>query len=423
MLYLLASGIFLFVSLFRFDYLLDEPIIMGTLTVFISSSLAMFSVFVYYKAIIGSNVPIRFFMPSFSLGACVTALVIITLFLSIGVANVYEFRHVLKITMRDEIVESENIDATTFGDQVAIGGLYALGGPQNAGPLMALCASCIIIYCLLNRKNKSVIILFSGFMTLGAAILTASRSSLLSIIIACMFVLFYEVFTLRKKKRHMRSGSLPKYGLKAITLLVVAASFILLLAYGGFLSVLNSAFSRFSPNILAEDERLTLWISTLILVAHNPFGYGYEYVNLIQKLSNGIFPQGVFFNHNHVHNYYLTNLIENGFIGFLIWIYLYISIIITAFKNMRHFANTRYYALSAGLFAGLISSSVHFLFGSGMMRGELTYAATFWMFVSMILVISYHRRRDTVFHGMNDVQKNAEKGSVKPSTCVGVISA
>ncbi|MDV7785565.1 O-antigen ligase family protein [Enterococcus gallinarum] len=163
---------------------------------------------------------------------------------------------------------------------------------------------CILTtYFLFNlRKNKGKAFFQSLFILLGFICLltTGKRGHLLSIVLAFLVVLFLFF----KKQKQYR-----KYFIVIVTLLLMGVIVLLNTSY--FQIILLKFYSLLDSGDLTNG-RLALWNYTIQLFENNPLiGTGFGSIREIFNME--------------AHNIYLQILAETGVIGFIIYIFLFIS--------------------------------------------------------------------------------------------------
>lgn len=390
--YIGIQAFFVFVSYFLYGFDNYDFFNENVLKPFITSLVAISAVWFVYKGVILNNLSLQYSMFLLSLGVLATACTMLGYAYMFSVSNVYVFRNDLYHAIYDARLVFTDIDISMLSlrDKLFYGSFVTLGGTAIIGPLLSVCGATFMSFALFLGKGKTQgYYLLVGLIASAAIFTTGSRSAILSMLAFLIVIPLVIVFAIGKINPFIDYRTVKKiYGLILLAILVM-------LAFRDVASsVIVSSFSRMSIEEMANTARLSLWAGALKLAIQNPLGYGYEYVRLIQALGSGLFPGGVRLTHNHLHNTYLTNLNEFGIIGFVVFLTLLKSIVGAGIKNIRFYYGTDDFALAVALLTGMICSMINMMFGSMFLGAEVVYGGTFWIIVTMILIMA-HRRRST----------------------------
>ena len=128
-------------------------------------------------------------------------------------------------------------------------------------------------------------------------------------------------------------------------------------------------------------------VGSLKLSIINPFGYGLEYVRLVNSsyLSP---PLDVTFKHDHLHSFYIANLLEMGILGFLIFLKLFLFILKKARTNIKNSINREEFAMNSSIYVGICTCGFHLVFANNILRSEAVYMSVFLLLVALIFHIN-----------------------------------
>ena len=147
-----------------------------------------------------------------------------------------------------------------------------------------------------------IFILLFGIVIIFSCLTTASRAAFLSVVVMPFYCSFRIALISNKLKIFLK-------------LMLIFLAFIFCTIFLSFMTSGNgismkflSIFDRLSLEEITQPKgRLLLWWAALKLSIINPFGYGLEYVRLVNSsyLSP---PLDVTFKHDHLHSFYIANL-------------------------------------------------------------------------------------------------------------------
>lgn len=364
-------------------------IIVKPLATFIVAASALW---VVYKGILKSGISIDACIVSLALGITLAATHQIFIFSTMPSLNVYEYRNALydySYEVRAEFTGT-NIRDLPFPGKASYGVFTTYGGTTVIGPLFSMCAAFfLVLYFYSVRNKKKLLYLIAGSASLVVVFFSASRSSLLGLIVSLAVVPL--IVAIARRKILISRSTLFTVLITLFFLLIV-----FLIYWDPILAIVSSAFTFVNIEAMSGNSRIDLFSNALVFFANYPFGAGYEYVRIANLSTNISLSGSVQFQHNHLHNFYLTNLIEFGIVGFVSWMILLLSVFKHAFLNIRHFKSSRRGALSIALMAALAAACWHMLFATMLMRSDLIYASTFFLFVTLVLVDSANRRKGSV---------------------------
>lgn len=385
LLFILLNIFYYLVTLIRYQRPVFAPEIISVTLTMATSVMAMVSVYIYYKVIILRRIDLNKFMLLFSIGVLISTTMAFSMYYEVvgtgDISNIYEYRVQLYKYMGNVKYEDQFHDLP-FLTKTAAGYFKIMGGTASIGPFLSFCASILFLYYLASKdKMRNIFYLIVSLAAFGASMQMASRSAIITPLLG-LSLTFYILTSLNNKK-------IPKHYMMVCFVIIGAIAIAIMSLLVNDSLVLNNM----RLEVIKEEGRLTIWISSLILSLINPLGYGYDFIRLNNELNWGLFPHSVAFRHNHAHSVYISTLLEFGLFGFGVLIYLFYSILKEAYHNICYYSQTVYNPLSVSLFGGLIVSLMQFLFATLFLKYEAIYGSTFWLIVTMILVLSYYRKR------------------------------
>jgi O-antigen ligase len=228
------------------------------------------------------------------------------------------------------------------------------------GPFLGFLGVFFLGLSVYSKKKFNLYWLILSMFSFCGAFLTGSRSALVSISLSIFTIFFFYNFIvcLRKKDFILRIGLLVIFITTGFAILIFTTDYA----------------QRFSFGILQEQPRLLLWINSILLIGHNPLGYGQGYIFFQKTTGNSGFPFGLQFSHNHSHSAFIQSGIEMGLLGAIVVTGILLVGIYYAFQNVKI---SRYFhykypqknlyqliALNLGIVGALTSAIISMLFES-----------------------------------------------------------
>jgi len=225
--------------------------------------------------------------------------------------------------------------------------------PNNAANLY-LIALPFTINGFLKRdetRYKIIMLLLTALLTC-ALILMQSRSAILGLIIAQLFITLTG-----DKKRVMIFVS---YFVLVVVFYYLASSL--------FEYLIPDRFSLEEFSSESNQRRLTQYWATLKLLLEHPFGVGLEYFRLIGKYGGFNFT---------AHNLFLESFVNTGFIGFIGYVSIILIPIVGLWKTRLPGNDSKLSYLRSSLLAGLLAYVIHNMFHYSLWEYPL------WMFIGV----------------------------------------
>lgn len=230
---------------------------------------------------------------------------------------------------------------------------------------------------LSNLKSNSLtnLSIFTAIITIIAITLSYTRAAWLSclFIISCFFIL--------------RAGSLIKnkyfwvfIGLIFVSVIALGSSILVNLQENA-LTIVD--VQRNVSNL----ERINRWVAAFNMFLAKPvFGFGVgTYPIHFYEYQNPLFSTIISDMYAGAHNDYLQYLSEAGLIGLLSWLFLMISVLITAYQTIKLTDNDLYSTLTLGATLGITSYLFHALFNGYLEFDKV--AVPFWLTIGIIMCI------------------------------------
>ena len=369
-LYILVNIIAFFISAVKFDMNLN------ILKMLISVIILFWSPFVLQRAFSNSNYTLSDALIPLSVSCIGFAMLVLIMIGGIYVTAGSLDPYVLRAELYKTLAES-GLDSASSSTGIFYNIFYLYGGTASIGPLASVTSIFFFFLMLFEKKLAHKFIYSTAFiLSFGVMLLCVSRASILSFIVV---ITFYFIIS---RNRSNYGNFFIKICITCfITIIAVLNIDVVLYAlekmlvyvfYGGFL----------------HEPRIDLWWNATVHFVYNPFGYGFEYVRLLNAdLSRQSYELD--FHHSHLHNFYITNLIEFGIIGAV----LYAVIVLQCIRYCKsllcsNVSDTEKKIISACL-AALIGSVLHLLFATQILRLDLIYGSFVMLIKSMILYIYY----------------------------------
>ena len=383
LMFILINIIYYFISILHYGVWPIHKDMFDTTIVLITSLITMFTVFVYYAVIIKSKANLLLFPWLFGAGIFVNAIFAILMYNVVSkvfdISSTYEFRDIFYKLETDPKLD-ETMNTLPSIAQWVFKYYDIMGGTASIGPFLSFAATYLLIYFIFSsNKSKSIFLLFISFMAYYGAYLMASRSSLLTPVVG--IITLFLILSYQQYKKYF-----------IISLFVMIGLFFSIIWLIYFYSDSIPILKRLTLEVMLENQRIKLWSVALLLSLFNPFGYGYNYIWLNYAFLDGNFPFEMVFEFHHVHSVYFMTLLEFGFIGLSILLILFYALFRGGYDNIQYFKNTPYYPIAVSTMGAFIVSIFQFIFGALFVRSEAIYGGSFWLIVSMILVLSYYRR-------------------------------
>lgn len=175
------------------------------------------------------------------------------------------------------------------------------------------------LYSIIKHKKLNNIFYISAFISLFSIIKTWSVGAMLGMI---LLILFLIIFIAKDKKSIIRNLDFKYYFLVIVFLNISIVLF-----------HIQDLFASFIVKYLHKDITLTartlVWPVAIKLIQKNfAFGIGIQYSNYLKNNLLGV---------QHPHNLFLSILLTSGFVGFIV----YIMIFLTIDKNTKNLHNKR----------------------------------------------------------------------------------
>ena len=239
-------------------------------------------------------------------------------------------------------------------------------GAMEPNVTARIMAQSIPILIFISLENRGLLLrafnIFIVLLLLAVIILTASRSGFLILIIGLLsFIIFYYKYTQR-------------YNLFNIMLYMLCFSFLLLFTYSSFPEFFENSIQRYSTifdatKSASSQERLLVLNKSLELINNDPhIGYG---------LSNSQNITGI-----AVHNSIVISWLENGILGFLGYLFLYLVILYYVFIGYCN----NFYKNGTLMVLGVIA----IMMISGDMFMANSYKRSLWVPAILFVVYSKH---------------------------------
>lgn len=210
-------------------------------------------------------------------------------------------------------------------------------------------------------------------------LLTQSRGGLLALVVEVLVLI--SVVPTRRRGQLLFGRRSAAFAARALVLVILSTLTWQTLPQTtrSRLATITSLSSDYNTN-LRGDGRFAIWMQTLPLSLHRPWGYGAGTFDT----ANGLFAGG---RYRAPHNMFLQALIELGFPGLLLLIATIVSsvrYVARAFGNRAELSDHE--AVERRAFAGGILASLLGLCVSGFFLSEL-YSEAFWALIALTCVV------------------------------------
>lgn len=236
--------------------------------------------------------------------------------------------------------------------------IYFLGNDNTSTINLVLGALLMIFGDYYKEKKMSVITIFDIVMVTASYLITWSATGIVAVVIMVAFIIF-----LYKKNKFYKIFNSKTYLAISIILFII----IVILR-------LQNCFEYIIVDILKKDltfsQRVYIWDNCLNRIVGAPvLGLG------VQEFSSRLHQIGIY----HAHSTFLNVLLEGGFVGFA----LYLNIFIQTIMNLDEHKDTEYgNILAIGLFIYLICGVVEVFQDSQMLYVYIVLAYYIDKFVS-----------------------------------------
>lgn len=209
--------------------------------------------------------------------------------------------------------------------------------------------------------KKRIFYFISLFIILFAIFLTQTRGIWLAIIFALVVYLFNK----------------PKL------IIPLSILFVVLLFFFADIILTRVMTIRYFSSDLSSLGRLQAWIATLVLLKNNFLtGYGFNSFMYLRDYAYAFYLVPVI----HSHNTYLTNLLEIGLIGTVLYYYFFIKSIFMTSPFFKKDKINEYRVFTEGIFLSLVGFLVAFLFEPYFRIFSST--AAIWLLISVSFKIN-----------------------------------
>ena len=255
---------------------------------------------------------------------------------------------------------------------------------------------------------------------------------LLKLIIAALFISFIPIIVLTLSRAAWVDLAVVVFGVTLLTytnqyarlhytVLRTAILIGIVIIGVAFSGKIITRLTQSAPG--AVDTRWDLIDTARKMIAVRPwFGFGLNTITFYQPpytKQGGVTKMTILYgkpgNWPVVHNSYLLVLVEQGIVGFAIWMLLHVVIIVTGFRNLR-LRDPTLHALNVGLLAGycaiMIDSLVSFF-------DRLQQGVLIWTFAALIFAIRYWRRENELNAGILNVNSVIDQQHISSSIDVG----
>jgi len=245
--------------------------------------------------------------------------------------------------------------------------LNAFGTPgEEAHYSIILSIAFIILVVLLKEKNKLILKIFLLTNLILGIILSQTRSSWLAV----TFIIILDILLFNKSKNRF-------IFIIMIALVIFALDNFIISNYNfKIVELINKR--TFDALETGGAGRVEIWDTALPLIKEKPiFGFGFDtfsYVYNYQYIKDVVLPRG---EHRAAHNIYLAIIIENGIMGFII----FLSGILILLKNnlkIKNAKNSQYFQIA--LYTLLAVLIIGFFI-------DILYRKYFWFVISLSLSI------------------------------------
>lgn len=380
---LIVLKITAFLYVVYFYYGIDGDFLKVQRNMMVSIVLIYFSYFILFRFINLQEKNIEKIVMSFSLGSITSMVGVFVLayffWPSGGVAGLAELKRniYLGATALQQNLSIEGPAAS----RMAFNWMSSVELTVGLGPLLAMLTVFFLSYSTFSKYN--VIYKFLSFFLLISTVLTVSRSAVLGVFVGLWAVFFGYYYFVNRNLSDFFYKNLFFF----ISLLIVVFAYFLVTGIG---------------EDIQNENRTSLWINSMLLIIHNPFGYGQDYINLVSEYNVDRLPAGITFSHDHAHNAFLQFGIETGVFGMFVFAYVFILSLYVSFKNLsilRKFRQRRIYfsrellGLSLALFAGLLTALVGMIFESSFLGRPGVYSCVLIGLLALNMKINYDLRK------------------------------
>ncbi len=186
--------------------------------------------------------------------------------------------------------------------------------------LLSFCAVLSLGMHLFSSRKINLWFLSFCLMAVSSLLLT-QRTAMMGLIVGVLFV-YLIIQALKTRDVTV-----------AIFRTLVLSIFVTILA-GFFILSQDSLMNKLTVEGFKQESRWVLWRNAIYLISINPFGYGYLSVHNESIFGDGKFADGVSFEHSGIHNVFLSNGMDLGFFGMLVYIAIVLIPLLVSIRNL-----------------------------------------------------------------------------------------